>query len=690
MESKNKLFKSEENMKLKNLTKGLSVILMLLAMLFSCQPTDIGSNNSNQQNQNNQNDDNTGNDDVVTTGKIVGKATYTNATSHDGIQVTLVSSDGIIAYNSQISNRSRSVIAVMKNVVTSKSGEYSFDNVKEGVYTIYASSNDSTEKAVLTNVVVQANQIVTAADLNLTATGSISGRVTLDGNENENLGITVVIAGTSYMAVTDSFGFFIISDIPADKGYQVVIMKGDYCTIWSKVSVEAGKENNLGDKNISSLKVPTDTPSNTANFIWQGAFSTSPTNPEKYWAYFNTTDGCSYIYDGEKWTLLAQAGKDGENGTNGGSSVEHKIIYELNGGTNNSKNPNSFLEYLGVYLNRPTREGYYFGGWYETSDFSGDRITRWDVGERRTDVTLYAKWLTKAEAIKLGIGVYSYTLNIEDISGAWGGTTVSPAFSVVLLTDEGLAKCVAEKNFKVNPATAPEYQLGAFGSMKIKDTAEKGTFRVYGANPVDDVYQYYNGVAATVTDTTFTLFVDMEELAITDLKALWEGDSEKVMTNDDIVDFTGYKPYVVALGLEANDETNFKLNAWCADVMAMTDGVTFPAGAVENAPIAPSANAINCIVGSVTSWDHTPMTDNKYTFTAEGGDVFSFTMGNWAYRFADAVVDALDKEVALTEYYGGDPAFVTFADGVLTAGTEYVVTFIPVEGHKANVKVSKK
>ena len=234
-------------------------------------------------------------------------------------------------------------------------------------------------------------------------------------------------------------------------------------------------------KNISSQKVPTDISSNTANFIWQGAFATSPTNPEKYWAYFNTTDGCSYIYDGEKWTLLAQAGKDGENENGNGSSVEHKIIYELNGGTNNSKNPNSFLEYLGVNLRSPTRDGYYFAGWYETSDFSDDRITRWDVGERRTDVTLYAKWLTKAEANKLGIGVYSYTVNIEDIATDWGGTTVSPLFSVVLLTDEGLAKCVAEKNFKVNPATAPEYELGAFGSMKIKDTAEKGTFKVYGA-----------------------------------------------------------------------------------------------------------------------------------------------------------------------------------------------------------------
>ena len=569
MESKNKLFKSEENMKLKNLTKGLSVILMLLAMLFSCQPTDIGSNNSNQQNQNNQNDDNTGNDDVVTTGKIVGKAMYTNTTNHDRIQVTLVSSDGIIAYNSQISSRSRSTIAVMKNVVTSKSGEYSFDNVKEGVYTIYASSNDSTEKAVLTNVVVQANQIVTAADLNLTATGSISGRVTLDGNENENLGITVVIAGTSYMAVTDSFGFFIISDIPADKGYQVVIMKGDYCTIWSKVSVEAGKENNLGDKNISSQKVPTDISSNTANFIWQGAFSTSPTNPEKYWAYFNTTDGCSYIYDGEKWTLLAQAGKDGENGTNGGSSVEHKIIYELNGGTNNSANPTLFLEYLTVYLNSPTRDGWYFDGWYETSDFSGDRITRWDVGERRTDVTLYAKWIEKIEADKLGIGVYSYTLDIEDIATIWGGTTTLPSFSVLLLTDEQLENCVAAGSLGNSLVYAPEYQIAAWGNMRVK-TTQPGNFGVHGYG-----YNYYDGVAATITDTTLTLYVDMTKLNKTHLKAHSEK-GEQMVTEDDMVDLINARPYVLTLGQEENDPDNCVGNIWNGDLMIMKDGATFP------------------------------------------------------------------------------------------------------------------
>ena len=325
--------------------KSISIIFMLLAMMFSCdQPTDVGSNNSNQQNQdNNQNGGNTENennkDDVVTTGKIVGKATYTNTANHAGIQVTLVSSDGIVAYDSQISSRSRSAIAVMKNVVTSKSGEYSFDNVKEGVYTIYASSNDSTEKAVLTNVVVQANQVVTAADLNLTATGSVSGKVTIDSKENGNLGILVFVASTSYMSMTDDSGNFTISDVPAGANYQIVIMKGDYCTLWETVSVEAGKENKLDDKNITSQS----SDEKNYSFIWQGSFATPPANPEKYWAYFDTDDGCSYIYDGEKWTLLAQAGKDGLSVIWKGSFSDFPTNPEKNWAFFNIDNGNSYI-----------------------------------------------------------------------------------------------------------------------------------------------------------------------------------------------------------------------------------------------------------------------------------------------------------------------------------------------------------
>ena len=736
----------------------LILLTLLLAMLFSCdQPTDVGSNNSNQQTNENQNQDN-----PITTGTIVGKAKYSNTESHAGIQVTLVSTDGIVAYNSQISSRSRSAVAVMKNVVTSESGEYSFDNVKEGVYTIYASSDDSTEKAVLTNVVVQSNQVVTAADLNLTATGSICGRVTLDSKEDENLGITVVIAGTSYMAVTDSFGFFTISNIPAGSGYQIVIMKGDYCTIWKKESVEAGKENNLGEKNITSQKNPTVSPNTDSSFIWQGSFATSPANPEKYWAYFNTTDGCSYIYDGaqwtllaqagkdgadgtagkngidgidgvainwqgsfatspanpekywayfnttdgcsyiydgEKWTLLAQAGADGEDGANGnggGASVEHKIIYELNGGTNNTKNPNSFLEYLTVNLRSPTRDGYYFAGWYENADFSGNRIKGWEIGEKRTDVTLYAKWTTDVSFSR----IYSYTLNIKDISEAWGGTTVSPSFSVVLLTDEQVEVCKAASDFKQAPADNPEYLLGAYGSMKITDTSKTGDYAVYGANPVNDVYQYYNGVAATITNTTFTLTVDMTKLDKTQLKALFaENDSmetERPITEDDMVYLLDYKPYVIALGDYLVYEDNYVFTAWSADVMKMEEGATFPTELIEDDPkIQLSDMTVICSnLGNlpITFADDIAIAEFVYDFSKNGwGDNVAGRVAfgicsdeSWAQKFTGAAITALDTEVEVT--FGADNNNTVAAD-ILEDGKTYILI---INAKNNTVKISAK
>ena len=566
---------------------------MLLAMLFSCdQPTDVGSNNSNNQqnqNQDNQNGENTGNednkDDTVTTGKIVGKATYTNTANHAGIQVTLVSSDGIVAYDSQISSRSRSDVAVMKNVVTSESGEYSFDNVKEGVYTIYASSDDSTEKAVLTNVVVQANQIVTAADLNLTATGSISGKVTIDGKENGNLGITVVIAGTSYLAVTTDAGVFTISDVPAGTDYQIVIMKGDYCTLWETVSVEAGKENKLGDKNITSQN------SDDKNycFIWQGSFATPPANPEKYWAYFNTTDGSSYIYDGEKWTLLAQAGKDGEDGENG------------------------------------------TGG-------SGS--------------------------------IYSYTVNIDDIdTDSFKEYGYLAGFPVYFLTAEQARLCQEAGGF--NSDIIKDKLYYAF-LVSIPDTVKIGNYGVLGQlqNPNDLKTNFLNGIAATVTDTTLTITVDMTKIEQTQLIASIGG----AATKNDIVDLTGYRPYIAGLGDKTTNPDDFVAEG----LMNMTSTATFPTD-IQYVPV-------SCykLVSYFTGQDSGSLSDNSFIFMGDASFTFAFVDNMWITAYGGVEIDSLDKEIRLV-----DGGMISFADGVLTDGKAYIATLIVKGDQEAYVKVTE-
>jgi len=76
-----------------------------------------------------------------------------------------------------------------------------------------------------------------------------------------------------------------------------------------------------------------------ASIFWAGSFNSPEEiqDPQYLWAYYNTTDGCSYIYTYGGWTLLAGGvssqinpaqidvngndGKDGVNGINGKDGV---------------------------------------------------------------------------------------------------------------------------------------------------------------------------------------------------------------------------------------------------------------------------------------------------------------------------------------------------------------------------------
>ena len=51
--------------------------------------------------------------------------------------------------------------------------------------------------------------------------------------------------------------------------------------------------------------------------IWQGSLASAPGSPVAYWAYYNTTDKKSYIYNGSSWDILAQDGAKGDQGDPG-------------------------------------------------------------------------------------------------------------------------------------------------------------------------------------------------------------------------------------------------------------------------------------------------------------------------------------------------------------------------------------
>ena len=57
------------------------------------------------------------------------------------------------------------------------------------------------------------------------------------------------------------------------------------------------------------------------SIIWKGDFSSAPSNPQNGWAYKNTTDKKSYVYQDGQWYQMTIDGIDGKNGKDGLSIV---------------------------------------------------------------------------------------------------------------------------------------------------------------------------------------------------------------------------------------------------------------------------------------------------------------------------------------------------------------------------------
>jgi hypothetical protein len=330
--------------------------------------------------------------DSQNTGSISGKVIYTNLneSSNAGIIVTLEKTDGLrtiavmrSAKARNIADNSRSIAA---NTITSSDGSYLFENLEEGTYTVYAASPYSSEKAVYTNVVVRSAEQTIAEVLQLIATGSISGTITLDDNSTGNTGFLVFVAGTSFMAMTDDAGNYKISDVPAGANYQVIATKdGVTHSLSSNVVVTANGSTTMADNNFSSSEFEKNIESlkgekgdkgdngdkgddgapgtNGISIKWLGSFDSSEeiSEPEYLNAYFNKTDGCSYIYNGIEWTLLAKIGAKGEKGEPG------DVGQNGTNGTNGTDGSDGLsIQWKGEFSIAPSNPGLYWA-YYNTT-----------------------------------------------------------------------------------------------------------------------------------------------------------------------------------------------------------------------------------------------------------------------------------------------------------------------------------
>ncbi|MCH5150009.1 MAG: InlB B-repeat-containing protein, partial [Spirochaetales bacterium] len=372
---------------------------------------------------------------------------------------------------------------------------------------------------------------------------------------------------------------------------------------------------------------------------------------------------------------------------------EYKIIYHSEEEDYDNPNRTTFYTESIVRLKDAVKSGYMFLGWYDNEKYSGEPITGWNAGEKTADVDLWAKWEKRPEGWELlctGEGIYSYTVSIDNVATHWGNSSkTSPDFSIFLLKDDHVK---AGDIYAANPLE-PAYQISNYGDMRIKDVSKTGSFAIfYYGDIVNGYYPCYSGVAATVTATTITVFVDMSKLVKTDLKAFFVQNSKPTETSileGDDVDLTGYKPYIVALA--DDDEENYQFDLWSSTVMKMTPGATFPAD--ELTKTAPdTCYDLRFIRGSITNGETVELRDNAFDFTFDLTKPYFIFKSVYNLAAGGVNISELDTEFKLVEEENIRWWLenITFADDVLTADKTYTVTLIVKGEHEAYVKVSEK
>ena len=231
---------------MKKLCYGLVCVCMAVAIIGCPEPNNEQDNPNVPNNPNNEKSN------------ISGKVSFANPASSGIITLYLEKTDGFHSGTTAVQNNntSRKIGGTGAKTTTAKAdGSYTFNNIDEGIYTIYAASEDEAEQAVLINIPVVKDTLTTTNPMILKPVGSIKGRIVLDSSNNVNLGFTVFIAGTSYMAMTNQAGNFEISNVPEGESYEIAVVRGNYATIWTIASVESGVATDIEKFNVTSAEI---------------------------------------------------------------------------------------------------------------------------------------------------------------------------------------------------------------------------------------------------------------------------------------------------------------------------------------------------------------------------------------------------------------------------------------------------
>ena len=209
---------------------------------------------------------------------------------------------------------------------------------------IYPNANRPTCTATLYYGTTKVPNATYSITTNPTSTGvtinSTTGVITLDSTFNftgTSLEITVnamvdgVIYGTSIMTVSKSMAGK--NGGKGDNGTSI-IWKGEFSSHpnnpengWAYYNTAQKKSFVYQDGSWYQMTVDGN---NGLSIVWKGDLATAPSNPQLNWCYRDTKDKKIYIYNGSAWELMVLDGNDGEPGAKGDNGLSVFITYHDN------------------------------------------------------------------------------------------------------------------------------------------------------------------------------------------------------------------------------------------------------------------------------------------------------------------------------------------------------------------------
>ena len=165
-------------------------------------------------------------------------------------------------------------------------------------------------------------------------------------------------------------------------------------------------------------------------------------------------------------------GPEGAKYTVNPTPLQKKITYHLNGGTNSSKNPSTYVCGTQTTLSDPTKEGYEFKGWYKTAYF-GNKVTSISTTET-SDLHLYAKWEKRTSGKIVRLKKKKATSN--SITLTWSKVSKATGYEVYRGSKKVLDTTRRSCTLK-NLTSAKEYTLKVRSYRVYKSGTAYGKFK---------------------------------------------------------------------------------------------------------------------------------------------------------------------------------------------------------------------